>query len=718
MNFLKNIYLDITGNIIVFFILLIFSLVFLYFFLKNTMPDLSSVKSLFLKILKVISTVLIIFLLFGFTSTVILNTTEKQVAAFVFDNSASMQEGNKSIRGKLDSLFTSSSLISFLRDVNPEYFYFYNKLYKPQEFNIDSLRFNGEGTNIFKTLEEIKKEVKDKNIKQIFLFTDGIYTDGLDPIIAMEGLDIPVNCIGIGDTTRHKDISISNVDYKKINYQGDEINFDVFIRNNGYERGLTSFLNFSFGDENIQRSFRIPESGAETVINIKTTSETVGKLPAVFSIRPLENEFYTKNNNFEAVIDILKKKKNVLILAGYPSFDVKFLKRALAESERFEINEYIYKKGADNYNILSQKVKEPQNYDLVIFNGFPLKNTEPAVINLIINSFKSGNVPVLFISGSDLRLLNISFYRSFLGIDVEKIYSAPVEVFVKDSGLGSRNILPYSRNIFEQMPPINLNDCILNAPGYEVLLEADAVKSKRLHYNPEIPIFLQKNDKGIKTLFLNGFNFWRWKFLNVTDIELNSFYDDLITGICQYLSTAEETKRVVLKTEKEEFFKGEDIYLQGEVYNEFFRRQDDAVFSVYIDNEKDLASVLNPAGETGTFTGKINILREGQHTVNAEAFYKDISIGTDQKVIYIKRLNTEYLNLEMNAKLLKNIASVSGGEFYSISDFENAISGIKPEKQKKSEEFTLNFKRSISVLIIIVLILSIEWFFRKRWGLL
>ncbi|MFC1724131.1 hypothetical protein ACFL4T_00790, partial [candidate division KSB1 bacterium] len=84
----------------------------------------------------------------------------------------------------------------------------------------------------------------------------------------------------------------------------------------------------------------------------------------------------------------------------------------------------------------------------------------------------------------------------------------------------------------------------------------------------------------------------------------------------------------------------------------------------------------------------------------------------------INRLNIEYQNLIMNNILLSRLSGLTGGKYIHISDFDKQLPDIAIEKFEEVEENTFSIKRSITVLFIIVFFLSLEWFLRKRWGLL
>jgi len=715
MNFIKDIYIDITGNFFLLLGILLVVTVFIYFLYKNTMPDFSPGMRILLKTIKTLSTLLIILLLFGFIVNLTIAKGKKPKVAFIFDNTASVLELDKNIKSKIKSFFDSDVFKKNLSEIEPSVYTFSKKL---KLADPDSLTFDEEGSNLYNAISELKTEIREKNIKTVFFFSDGIYTDGLNPENAVAGIDIPIHCAGIGDTTGHKDISITRVDYKKINYLGDEIDFTISVKNTGFQKGVPTLIHTKFGEKSATTAITLPGNNAEKEIKIKISPQKSGKVSVIFELKPIRGEFSTANNRYEAIIDILKKKKDVLIIAGYPSFDLKFLKKVLYGSERFNIDEVIYKKNTNNQIIFQNKINDSENKDMVIFLSFPVKEIESNILNIVLNKFKNTSIPLFFITGADLILMNTNFINSLLGINITDIYGPSVEVFFEDYGLGRMNLFTFEGNVFRHMPPVHLNDCNLNFKDFQVLLKTDPSISKRLHYNPEIPVMLLKKNKREKIVFLNGFNFWRWKFLNITDSQYSNFYPDFFKGICQYLSTTEEIRRVILKTRKDEYIRGEGITVTGEVYDEFFNPQVNVAYSVYVDNNTESETVLIPTGEKGKFEGTINIYKLGKHELTGEAFFNNKSIGKDKKIIYIKRLNVEYLNLDMNANLLKKISEISGGEYTHISNLEKNLGSINFEKYEKIEENTFSFRNSILVMLFIVFLLSLEWFLRKRWGLL
>ncbi len=81
----------------------------------------------------------------------------------------------------------------------------------------------------------------------------------------------------------------------------------------------------------------------------------------------------------------------------------------------------------------------------------------------------------------------------------------------------------------------------------------------------------------------------------------------------------------------------------------------------------------------------------------------------------------EFLNTRMDARLLREIAQKTGGAFLTpneIGDLHKFISSLpdfKPAVVERRKEYILWSR--IEPLLIVIILLSIEWFLRKRYGL-
>jgi len=97
-------------------------------------------------------------------------------------------------------------------------------------------------------------------------------------------------------------------------------------------------------------------------------------------------------------------------------------------------------------------------------------------------------------------------------------------------------------------------------------------------------------------------------------------------------------------------------------------------------------------------------------------------LGTDNGRFSIGELSIEYLNLKMNYPLLSKMAEITGGKFYFPEQIASIINDIKGNRNYR--ESSMRKRDDIVlwnlpyILGAIIMLLSAEWFIRKRSGML
>jgi hypothetical protein len=123
---------------------------------------------------------------------------------------------------------------------------------------------------------------------------------------------------------------------------------------------------------------------------------------------------------------------------------------------------------------------------------------------------------------------------------------------------------------------------------------------------------------------------------------------------------------------------------------------------------------------SGLYEGNINGLPEGDYTYAAKAIADGRVLGEDKGKITIGKMNIEFLDTKMNKQLLEQIAYKTGGTYASIENADTILSSITKRKFGIQEITTVkeieiwNWEYAAGLLI---LLLALEWFIRKRSGM-
>jgi len=119
-------------------------------------------------------------------------------------------------------------------------------------------------------------------------------------------------------------------------------------------------------------------------------------------------------------------------------------------------------------------------------------------------------------------------------------------------------------------------------------------------------------------------------------------------------------------------------------------------------------------------------LQEGDYQFSGSAIASGKTLGESKGRFSIGELNIEFQDTRMNASLLQQIAYRSGGKYYTPSngafsatqlgkDLKNNPNFVPKVVAQKSEFELWNRKY---ILGAVVLLFGLEWFIRKRSGMM
>jgi hypothetical protein len=190
----------------------------------------------------------------------------------------------------------------------------------------------------------------------------------------------------------------------------------------------------------------------------------------------------------------------------------------------------------------------------------------------------------------------------------------------------------------------------------------------------------------------------------------------------RWLTTSDENRPVKVTPVKTAFTQGEPIEFIGQVYDANANPIENAQLTLTAQQQgKEFQTTLRALGN-GRYEGALEGLSEGDYTFKAAATSDGQPLGEDRGRFSIGELALEFQDTRMNAQLLRQLAARTGGEFFTATSF-NGIGNLLAGKGsfvardvQQAREFELwNWKY---MLALVVLLFAIEWFVRKRSGML
>ena len=700
---------------------------------RRTNPPIPMYKKTMLAFLRALALLSLLFFIFEPVLTKRTGIEKAPVLRVLADNSSSMamQDASGEKKNKYADAF--QKLESGLKKLDAQYYAFNKSVENYDAFQFDSLNLEGQFTDISKAINLASRNNDDDNIRAMLLISDGQYNSGDNPIYAIENVDYPIYTLAIGDSTIPKDVVLKSVLTNEIAYVNSVLPVNVKVSINGYETGdsIVIKLNEKLSGRvrNIsEQIIYVNENQTEYSLLFDYKAVQAGYANITATAQKKEGELTELNNKQNQTIKILDKKNVVAIFGGAPNSDIAFINKYLSEERDIEVKQFIQKKGGDFY--ITPNATDLEDIQLFVFSDFPNSSTPNSVIKLIIEQL-GNNKPLLFISGfnTDYRKLQqFDDYLPFITIktgkreftaspylDAHSLNSSLINITGTDSDLGIWNKLPpiFKTETFVRVKPESQFVAGLNINGVDL----------------QQPLILSRYWQGQKTISILGYGLYRWKLMGKAADEAAGNYDSydvfsiFMNNCMKWLSVTEKNKRFIVKTVEKEYAQGETIEFIGELYDRAYTPIDNAEINVKIPlGSSDYSDLLLHSLGNGRYAGSIEGLEVGDYIFSAKATKDDRALGKTNGYFSIEAVSPEAYNINMNARLLREIATRSGGKFYTAEQVDEVIEDIMKDAHFKPYSITItndiNLWNKIQLLILAIVCFALEWFFRKRNGLL
>ena len=640
------------------------------------------------------------------------------------DNSASMSAIKKFDKNNFLSEL-KSKIISPLETRNDLRIYLFDNTIKNiSRTRIDSIKFDGKGSNLSKVLSFDNKNNSPSEQGAILIVSDGIYNVGSAPDKIAENISLPVYVLGWGDESGKKDISIAEFTTPKIAYTNALVSLKAIIQSEGFE-GERVTLRLNSGSELISsKIIKLNSGNLRTEVDFSYTPQYPGIEEIILSIDTLEGEAFVENNEATSFLKVLDKKKDILLIAGAPGYDFTFAKRILNDNPDYKVDYLVEKKNLGSYGTdFNSTLPKLGKYDLVILFGYPNTLSSNIIFKQIYSIINSSNIPIIFFLNNDYRSIDINRMKEILEIEKGSFSGEERDVFIKLAEAYHKNPIieilndeSANRALWEQAPPlIGAEGEFILKPSSGSILIADNLRSKTIKQNLPFNILSFSKSRQRKTVFIPARGFWRWKLNSSENIGL---FENLLTNAIKWTTNKSNSKAVNLYTAKEIFKGSEEFLVRVEVYNENFDPIINAQVKLALKNdEEEIERILNEK-ESGVYEYNISVERPGQYDLIVDASINGRSLGFDKRSIYIENINHEYQNTKMDKILLKNIAQLSSGQYFEFEEIDKLIEKLPQETYAYQNNYHFILSKSYFILLGIILLFSIELFLRKKWGLL
>lgn len=561
-------------------------------------------------------------------------------------------------------------------------------------------RYAAAVTDLNGALRKVANRFEGRKVAGVLLASDGIYNTGVSPLYT--SYNFPITTLGLGDTSQRTDVAIRNVAYNKIAYQGNKfpVRVEVLTKNTGRQTVKVTLLQRG---KAIDQQTKTVEQDRPVAYDFQPLAGEQGIQKLDVQVEVKQGEFNTQNNRASVFVEVVEGKKKILLVAPAPHPDIKALREVVDKNSNYEFL----------LNIPGMPGQQPaptDDVDLVIFHQAP--DLRGATRELFTRFVKT-RAALLVIVGQQSDLRTIAQQGMPLKIDgMPRDYDEVTPVV--NAAFSSFVVSPEVNTIMADYPPVSVHFGRVSVP-----LSATPLLFQRVgNLATQKPLLAVEVKDDRKVAILMGEGIWRWRLNEFDRTENTVAFDELFGKLIQYLSTSDDKRKFKSYPIQQEFSDTEPAVFESQVYNDIFEPVYGNTIQLDITNEagkrQSYSYVTSPANTRYQVGG----LKEGVYRYRARTTInqKEEEVRGEFAVVHRQ---AELQNLTADFDLLRKLSAQTGGKFYKAAETARLQSDLSQARAtsvihtEETYESVVNLKW---VFVLLVALLSLEWFARRFWG--
>lgn len=576
--------------------------------------------------------------------------------------------------------------------------------YDVREFNFDASlhdgltnTYNGKQTDISAALHQLNDRFVNQNIGAVVMATDGLYNRGADPQYDAKDIRTNIYTIALGDTIPRRDLLIANVNYNKTAFLGNDFEIEVLTaayQANGERMALSIAQD---GHPVSTQQIAVTNDAFRKAVPVKLSAETKGIHKFTISIAPVKNEVSLQNNTETIYVEVLDARQKILLLYNSPHPDITVIKQAIESNKNYELKSTrAAEAGAINWN----------DYSLVILY-------QPAE-GMAALAAKS-KVPVWYMAGAQTDLNAMNRVQKIVQIGANR--QEMQEVFaLQSAGFSLFTLSDSTLQKLAKFPPLLAPYGNYSSPANGTPLLKQKIGTVPTPY----PLLTFGDENGRREAVMTAEGIWRWQLSEYQTYGSHSAVEELFTQCVQYLTANAGQQRFRVYPAKTVFDEGENILLNAELYNDALELVNTPDVRIDIKNEanKSYSFLFSRNGQS--YQLDAGTLPAGEYSYTAGVKLGEKSMSAHGQFT-VKVLNQEARQSTANHQLLYAMAKQSGGEMLQPSQISRLADLIRKNETIKTIEYEDKHYTDLIdlkwVFVLILLLISTEWFLRKREGI-
>ena len=543
---------------------------------------------------------------------------------------------------------------------------------------------DGEATKIVAALEAAAAAVEGSPIAGVALITDGVNGEGKDGLKArLEALGAPV-FVMTPPSERSRDLALDLAEEAPVAFVRNTRTIKLRLRARGLD-GHEARVKIELpGAEPTLRSVLIDGDEAEVELPVEFKPMRVGHQVLRLSVPVLPGEEDATNNELLVPMEVVRDRLRVLLVAGAPTWDVRFLRRLLKEDPGVDlVSFFILRTPEDTARVPEHELslipfperelfeEQLHTFDVVIFQDF---NFRPYSVAQYLGRVRR------FVEDDGGGFAMIGGQRSFF----EGEYGATEIAETLPVGVGSRpvDLRPFvpvvqapdhpilnvgggqsAQDLFSSLPQLRgRNRLGAPKPGASVLLT---------HPSDDEPVLVAAPMGRGRALALAVDSLWRWQLEAGASGQRSRPYYRLWHNMLRWLSGDPAFSRMSWEEVPKSLVRGQALQVSLRLRGHDWQAEAGVPVRIVARRGTEAREpVVASTDEQGRVTFELGELPPGAWTLRAEAGEGASSRAIAEATVIAGQPLPERRNVGPDMDHARAIARVTGGEVFDWSRTE------------------------------------------------
>lgn len=603
---------------------------------------------------------------------------------------------------------------------------------KNSEAKPDAPHTQGE-TDLATPLLRLAERHAQDRIAAVVLCSDGRHTSGPVPEEAARALaarGIPLHTLGVGSQEPPPDLCVARLDGSGSVFLEETVRLVAHIKVAGFQN---------------QKAKLVLRRGEETLATRELTFDRQGwrhetfEFPAkhagpnVFhaELEALPGEALAANNAAEAVVDVANDRLKVLLADHLPRWESRYVAALLRRERKMTLDER-WLLGGENLGsrpaALPEKETDLDAYDVVILGDVPPERLDEAAQKRLARyvSDRGGFLVLLagpeamprsYLAGPLSELLPVSQQAPADAAAPVTSAAAPDKVRLKLDPAADRSEIvrilrdpTLNEQLWPALPELPwIARPAYAKPGATPLLYTDDARR-------DVVVALHHYGAG-RVLYVGTDQTWRWREKVADRVHAVFWAQAIRWGTGNRLTGGPRLKAALSRRQVRP---GEDVEVLARPLDAEGRAVENAVVLAEVETpeHRQRVQLKAIADGSGLYRGVLRNLPAGAHKISVKVDAPAFAGITHELNVLVREVTgQEGVELSRDTARLAAMAKTGGGRHLDILQAPELFEQLAGEGKDVTVESSYELWSSYPILILVTLLFSLEWIWRKRLGL-